>query len=80
MNFATLTQLEIRLHRVERQNRILITLLCVAAGLATLGATKAVIGNIFTADEVHTHRLALVGDDGHVVHSWTVHGGWVIEK
>jgi hypothetical protein len=81
MDTNHLTQLETRLHRVERQNRILLTLLCVASGLALLAATKSENGgNVITADEVRAHRLALTGDDGHVVHSWTVHGAWVIEK
>ncbi|MDR3404097.1 MAG: hypothetical protein P4L99_16490 [Chthoniobacter sp.] len=79
MNATTLTQLETRLHRVERQNRLLLALLCAAAGLALLGATKDT-GTVLTADEVRTHRLSLIGDDGHVVHSWKVAGNWVIEK
>jgi hypothetical protein len=81
MNISTLPQLEARLHRVERQNRILIALLCTTAGLALLGATKENNGGkIISADEVRAHRLALIGDDGQVVHSWTVHGGWIVEK
>lgn len=79
MNAPTLDQLETRLHRVERQNRLLVVLLCVSAGLTLLGATKGG-GSVITADEVRTHRLSLINDKGDVVHDWAVHGGWVIEK
>lgn len=79
MNAPDLTRLETRLHRLERQNRLLIALLCATAGLALLGATKGG-GNIITADEIRTHRLSLINDQGNVVHDWTVHGGWIIEK
>ena len=82
MNSTTLAQLETRLQRLERQNRMLIVLLCIAGGLALLGATKegGGIGNVITAGEVRTQRLALIDETGRVVHSWTVHGGWVVEK
>jgi len=76
---TTLAQLETRLHRVERQNRLLLALLCTTTGLALLGATKGG-GNVIIADEVRAHRLSLINDKGEVVHDWAVHGGWVIEK
>jgi hypothetical protein len=79
MNTTTLTQLETRLHRVERQNRSLLALLCASIGLALLGATKGG-GNVITADEVRTHRLLLINDKGNVVHEWAVHGGMLIEQ
>lgn len=72
MNTPTLTQLEARLHRVERQNRLLLAL------LALLGATKGG-GNIITADEVRTHRLSLINDKGDVVHHWAAQGIWMVE-
>jgi hypothetical protein len=82
MNSTTLAQLETRLLRLERQNRILIALLCVAGGLVLLGATKegGGAGNVLTVGELRTPRLALIDETGRVVHSWTVHGGWVVEK
>src|SRR5262249_15944647 len=40
MNTTTLAQFETRLHRIERQNRILLALLCATIGLALLGAIK----------------------------------------
>jgi hypothetical protein len=79
MNTTTLAQFETRLHRAERQNRILLALLCAAIGLALLGATKGG-GNVITADEVRTQRLFLINDRGNVVHQWTVHGGMLIEQ
>ena len=79
MNTATLAQLETRLRRVERQNRILLTLLLATVGLALLGATRGG-GNVITADEVRTHRLSLINEKGNVVHEWVVHGGMLIEE
>ena len=78
MNPTIPAQLETRLHRVERQNRILLAMLCATVSLAFLGATKG--GNVITADEVRTHRLSLINDKGNVVHEWVVHGGWLVEQ
>jgi hypothetical protein len=79
MSSITRAQFETRLHRVERQNRILLALLFATTGLALLGATKNG-GNVITADEVRTHRLSLINDKGNVVHEWAVHGGWLVEQ
>ena len=82
MNSTTIAQLETRLQRLERQNRMLIVLLCMAGGLALLGATKdgGGAGNVLTVGELRTQHLALIDETGRIVHSWTVHGGWVVEK
>jgi len=79
MNASTLAQLETRLHRVERQNRILLALFCATIGLALIGASKRG-GNVITADEVRTHHLSLINEQGNVVHEWVVHGGMLIEQ
>jgi len=79
MNKITPEQLETRLHRVERQKRTLLALLCATIGLALLGASKGG-GNVITVDEVRTHRLSLINDKGNVVHEWVVHGGVLIEQ
>ena len=79
MNSSSFAQLETRLDRAERQNRILLALLCTTIGLALLGATRGG-GNVITADEVRTQRLFLINDRGNVVHQWTVHGGMLIEE
>jgi hypothetical protein len=69
MNDTTLTQIQIRLQRVERQNRVLIALLCAAVGIASLGATKRG-PNVVSVDEVRTHRISLLDNTGALVHSW----------
>jgi len=79
MNTSILPQLETRLHRVERQNHILLALLFATIGVALMGATRSG-GNVITADEVRTHRLSLINDKGNVVHEWVVHGGWLVEQ
>ena len=79
MNTTTFAQLETRLQRIERQNRMLFAVLCATVSLALLGATKGG-GNVITADEVRTHRLSLINDKGNVVHEWVVHGGMLIEQ
>jgi hypothetical protein len=79
MNTNILAQLETRLHRVERQNRMLLALLCATVSLALLGATKGG-GNVITANEVRTQRLSLINERGNVVHEWVVHGGMLIEQ
>ena len=79
MNTTTLPQLETRLHRVERQNRMLLALLCATVSLALLGATRGG-GKVITADEVRTQRLSLINERGNVVHEWVVHGGTLIEQ
>jgi hypothetical protein len=79
MNTTTLPQLDARLQRVERQNRMLLALLCATVSLALLGATRGG-GKVITADEVRTQRLSLINDRGNVVHEWVVHGGMLIEQ
>ena len=79
MNTSTVAQLETRLHRVERKNRVLLALLFATTGLALLGATRSG-GNVITADEIRTRRLFLINDRGNVVHQWAVHGGMLIEQ
>jgi hypothetical protein len=63
MNSTILAQLESRLHRVERHNRILLVLLCAMVGFALLGATKGG-GNVITATQVRTQRLTLIDNRG----------------
>ena len=79
MNTTALAHLETGLHRVERQNRILLALLCAIISLAFLGATGSG-SKVITADEVRTHHLSLINDGGNVVHEWVVHGGMLIEQ
>ena len=81
MKLTNLGQVESRLRRVERQNRILIALLCAVVGLGSVAATKKSSGGtVISADEVRTHRLFLTNDSGNVVHQWVVRGGWLVEE
>lgn len=57
MNDTTLTQIQTRLQRVERQNRVLIALLCAVVGIASLGATKRG-PTVVSVDEVRTRRIS----------------------
>jgi hypothetical protein len=53
MNTNALVEIQARLHRLERQNRILIMLLCAIAGVASIAATNHA-GSVITAGEVRT--------------------------
>jgi hypothetical protein len=61
MNSPELAEVQARLRRLERQNRILIGLLCVVAGAASIAATNR---SIITADEVRTPHLTLIDNHG----------------
>ena len=59
MNTNALVEIQARLHRLERQNRILIMLLCAIAGVASIAATNHA-GSVITAGEVRTPHFILV--------------------
>ena len=61
MNSPELAEVQARLRRLERQNRILIGLLCVVAGAASIAATNR---SIITADEIRTPHLTLIDNHG----------------
>jgi hypothetical protein len=61
MNPPELAEVQARLRRLERQNRILIGLLCVVAGAASIAATNR---SIITADEIRTPHLTLIDNHG----------------
>jgi hypothetical protein len=63
MNTNALVEIQARLHRLERQNRILIMLLCAIAGVASIAATNHA-GSVITAGEVRTPHLTLVDNHG----------------
>jgi hypothetical protein len=63
MKTNALVEIEARLHRVERQNRILIVLFCAIVGVACIAATNH-SASIITADEVRTPHLTLVDNHG----------------
>jgi len=69
MTDPTLDHIERRLARVERQNRILIGLLCAMAVVASITATHAA-SNVIVADEVRAHRFTLLDPRGGVADDW----------
>jgi len=69
MDDVTLTHIKTRLQRLERQNRILIGLLCVAVAVGSIAATNAA-PTIITAEEVRAHRLTLLDPNGGVADDW----------
>ena len=69
MTDPTLACIEQRLARVERQNRILIGLLCAMAVVASITATHAA-SNVVVADEVRAHRFTLLDPRGGLADDW----------
>jgi hypothetical protein len=69
MTDPTFDHIEHRLARVERQNRILIGLLCAMAVVASISATRAA-PNVVVADEVRAQRFTLLDPRGGVADNW----------
>ncbi|MGO8866760.1 MAG: hypothetical protein ACLQME_09695 [Alphaproteobacteria bacterium] len=69
MDDVTLSQIQTRLRRVERQNRVLIALLCGAVGIVVLGAMDPV-PKVISVDEIRTHRITLLDPHGGVAAAW----------
>jgi len=69
MTDPTFDRIERRLARVERQNRILIGLLCAMAVVASITATRAA-PNVVVADEVRAQRFTLLDPHGGVADNW----------
>jgi hypothetical protein len=63
MNANALFEMQSRLNRLERQNRVLIILLCAMVGVASIAATNH-SGSIIIAAEVRTPHLTLVDNHG----------------
>ena len=61
MNPPELAEIQARLHRIERHNRILIGSLCVLGVAASIAATNR---SVVTADEIRTSHLTLVDNHG----------------
>jgi hypothetical protein len=62
MNHAVF-DIPIRIRRLERQNRILIMMLCSMFGIALIAATRH-SDAVINATEIRTQRLTLVDDQG----------------
>jgi hypothetical protein len=67
MDDIELTQIRRRLRRLELQNRILVAVLCLFAGIASIGVTRAASS---AARDIRAHRFSLVDPNGIVVNSW----------
>jgi hypothetical protein len=63
MTTHTLLDIQARIRRLERQNRILITILCAIVGVVSIAATKH-SDSIITATQVRTQRLTLIDNRG----------------
>jgi hypothetical protein len=63
MNTHTLIDIPARIRRLERQNRILIMMLCSMFGIALIAATKQ-SGAFINATEIRTQRFTLVDGQG----------------
>jgi hypothetical protein len=68
-NDVTLSRIQARLQRLERQNRVLITLLCAAAATASIAAARAA-PTVLAADEIRAHHFSLLDPTGAVVSEW----------
>jgi hypothetical protein len=68
-NDTTMSQIQARLQRLERQNRVLIVLLCAAVGIASVAAARAA-PTIVIADEIRAHHFSVLDPTGAVVSEW----------
>ncbi len=57
------SDIPVRIRRLERQNRILLMMLCSLLGIALIAATKQ-SGAFINATEIRTQRFTLVDDQG----------------
>jgi len=69
MNDVFLGQIHTRLQRLERQNRVLIALLCGVLGIVLLGAMDPA-PKVITADEFRAHRYTLLDPNNKDVARW----------
>lgn len=75
MKTCTLIDIQARIYRLERQNRILITILCAIVGVASIAAAKHA-DSIITATQVRAQRLTLIDNRGNaLVDTQGVNGG-----
>ncbi len=69
MNDVFLRQIQTRLQRVERQNRVLMALLCGVLGIVLLGAMDPA-PKVISADEFRAHRYTLLDPNNKDVAHW----------
>jgi len=63
MKTCTLIDIQGRVRRLERENRILIAILCAVVGIASIAATKQ-SDSVIAATQVRTQRLTLIDNRG----------------
>jgi hypothetical protein len=71
MDKTALAHFETRLRRLERQNRMLIGLLCLVTVVASVAATHAA-PNVITASEVRAQRFTLIDPRGGIADDWYI--------
>jgi hypothetical protein len=69
MNDSALADVERRVRRLERQNRVLVILLGAALTLGSIAATHAQ-QSVVSAYEVRAQRFTLLYPDGRVADNW----------
>ena len=65
MSTPTVIEMQTRLHRLERQNRVLILLLLAFGGIGSIAATNR--PSRIAADEIRTSQLIIVDNHGKVL-------------
>jgi hypothetical protein len=71
MDDSALVDIEKRLHRLERQNRVLVALLCTTLAAGSVAASNAQ-QSIVSAYEVRAQRFTLVDPNGGVADNWYI--------
>ena len=69
MNDMALANVETRLRRLERQNRVLLVLLCAAVALGTIAASNAQ-QSVLSTYEVRAQRYTLLDPNGGIADNW----------
>lgn len=71
MNPPELAEIQTRLRRLERQNRILVLLVCVLVGAASIAATNSII----SAGEIRTPHFVIIDNHGKRIYEMTGYDG-----
>jgi hypothetical protein len=76
MKELTLAGMEARLGKVERQNRVLAAVLCIALAVGSIAVSNAQ-PSVLSASEVRSQRFTLLDDGGRAVDNWYTEPGGV---
>jgi hypothetical protein len=69
MKEQSLANIEARVRRVERQNRILVALLGISLAISSIAVSNAQ-PTVITAQEVRAHRFTLLDPNGGIASDW----------